>query len=123
MSNDYKVVPSSEVHPVPSTRKSPMEDHLGLRRGRLLDHGERRNRHIGVHIETVRRACRSLDENNEQVLKAPSNAVRSGRVVIWLFNVEDVIEVENHFDSRGFGVRRIDPKKTLKEQTLENPTT
>ena len=28
MSNDYKVVPSSEVHPVQSTRKSPMEDHL-----------------------------------------------------------------------------------------------
>ena len=122
MSNDYKVVPSSEVHPVPSTRKSPMKIILDSVEGDYWTMGNVAA-HIGVHIETVRRACRSLDENNEQVLKAPSNAVRSGRVVIWLFNVEDVIEVENHFDSRGFGVRRIDPKKTLKEQTLENPTT
>lgn len=48
----------------------------------------------GVHIETLRRLCRSGRVN------APSKATKSGKLVIYLFTAEDVEEVQNYFSNR-----------------------
>lgn len=48
----------------------------------------------GVHIETLRRLCRTDRVN------APSNATKSGKLVIYLFTPEDVEEVKNYFSGR-----------------------
>ena len=49
----------------------------------------------GVHIETLRRLCRTTR------VKAPSNATKSGKMVIYLFTPEDVEEVKAYFEGRG----------------------
>lgn len=49
---------------------------------------------IGVHIETLRRLCRT------DRVKAPSNAVQQGQLVIYLFTPEDVEEVRQYFNGR-----------------------
>lgn len=49
---------------------------------------------VGVHIETLRRLCRTPRVN------APSKATKSGKLVIYLFTPEDVEEVQAYFDNR-----------------------
>jgi len=46
---------------------------------------------VGVHIETLRRLCRTPR------VKAPSKATRQGKMVIYLFTPEDVEEVRQYF--------------------------
>lgn len=48
----------------------------------------------GVHIETLRRLCRTPRVN------APSKATKSGKLVIYLFTPEDVEEVQTYFANR-----------------------
>ena len=48
----------------------------------------------GVHIETLRRLCRTPR------VKAPSKATKSGKMVIYLFTPEDVEEVKEYFGGR-----------------------
>jgi hypothetical protein len=48
----------------------------------------------GVHIETLRRLCRT------DRVKAPSKATKTGKLVIYLFTPEDVEEVNNYFNGR-----------------------
>jgi hypothetical protein len=48
----------------------------------------------GVHIETLRRLCRT------DRVKAPSKATKSGKLVIYLFTDEDIEEVQNYFSDR-----------------------
>lgn len=48
----------------------------------------------GVHIETLRRLCRT------ERVKAPSFATKSGKLVIYLFTPEDVEEVKAYFEGR-----------------------
>lgn len=48
----------------------------------------------GVHIETMRRVCRTPR------VKAPSKATKSGKMVIYLFTPDDIEEVQNYFNSR-----------------------
>lgn len=48
----------------------------------------------GVHIETMRRLCRTPRVN------APSKATKSGKLVIYLFTPEDVEEVKAYFSDR-----------------------
>lgn len=47
-----------------------------------------------VHIETLRRLCRTEKVN------APSRATRRGKLVIYLFTPEDVEEVKAYFENR-----------------------
>lgn len=49
---------------------------------------------VGVHIETLRRLCRT------DRVKAPSKATKSGKLVIYLFTPEDVQEVKDYFSDR-----------------------
>lgn len=49
---------------------------------------------VGVHIETLRRLCRTPRVN------APSNATKQGKLVIYLFTPEDVEEVKAYFADR-----------------------
>lgn len=111
----YKVIPASEVQQR-SKRKSPMHIILDSVEGDYWTMQQVAD-HIGVHIETIRRACRAKDDNGQPLVEAPSNAVRSGRVVIWLFTKDDVREIEDYFEERGFSITdRINLKKTLKDQ-------
>jgi hypothetical protein len=48
----------------------------------------------GVHIETLRRLCRT------DRVTAPSKATKSGKMVIYLFTPEDVEEVKDYFNGR-----------------------
>lgn len=48
----------------------------------------------GVHIETLRRLCRTPR------VTAPSKATKSGKLVIYLFTPEDVAEVQAYFADR-----------------------
>jgi hypothetical protein len=48
----------------------------------------------GVHIETLRRLCRTPR------VSAPSKATKSGKMVIYLFTPEDVEEVKDYFEGR-----------------------
>ena len=115
MSKDYKVVPSSEVRQR-TKRKSPMHIIIDSVEGDYWIMSQVAD-HIGVHIETIRRACRAKDEDGQPLITAPSNAVRAGRVVVWLFDKNDVREIEDYFEERGFSVTdRINMKKNLKDQ-------
>jgi len=49
---------------------------------------------VGVHIETLRRLCRSGR------VSAPSNATKQGKLVIYLFTPEDREEVKAYFNKR-----------------------
>jgi len=49
---------------------------------------------VGVHIETLRRLCRTPR------VKAPSKATKQGKLVIYLFTPEDVEEVKAYFNQR-----------------------
>ena len=49
---------------------------------------------VGVHIETLRRLCRTPRVN------APSKATKQGKLVIYLFTPEDVEEVKAYFADR-----------------------
>ena len=60
---------------------------------------------IGVHIETLRRLCRT------DRVKAPTKATRQGLLVIYLFTPEDVEEVRNYFHGR-------DQKQTVLEAKI-----
>ena len=49
---------------------------------------------VDVHIETLRRLCRTSRVNG------PSNAVQQGQLVIYLFTHEDVAEIKEYFGSK-----------------------
>lgn len=117
MTNKYKVVDANTIDSSrEDLKRSPMDaiwDRVDGDYWRMRDMAK----HVGVHIETVRRACAGRDINGKPLLNAPSKAVQAGRVVIWAFTKDDVLEVENFFISRGIDIGgRIDPTKTLKEQ-------
>lgn len=74
--------------------------------------------HLGVSVETIRRVTKKVNDDGTKAVRAPSSAVRSGSVVIFLFDIDDVIELEDYFEERGYVFStKVDPKKTLKEQT------
>lgn len=111
---DYKVVPADQIK-VPR-RKSPMHIIMDSVDGDFWSTQQVAD-HIGVHIETIRRVTKKVNDDGTPFLKAPTSAVRSGEVVIYLFTMDDVQEIENHFDEHGYVVdRRVDPKKPLAEQ-------
>jgi hypothetical protein len=59
---------------------------------------------VGVHIETLRRLCRT------DRIKAPSKATRQGKLVIYLFTPEDVEEVRDYFEGRDRTQAQIEAK-------------
>lgn len=48
----------------------------------------------GVHIETLRRLCRT------DRVGAPTKATKAGKMVIYLFTPDDVQEVKDYFNGR-----------------------
>lgn len=63
---------------------------------------------VDVHIETLRRLCRTSRVN------APSKATRQGQLVIYLFTPADVEEVRSYFAGNGKDKLTPTEKKRMK---------
>lgn len=57
---------------------------------------------IGCHTETLRRLCRATNADGTKKIAAPSQAVRSGEMTIYLFTEDDLIEVQEYFEAKGY---------------------
>ena len=57
---------------------------------------------MGVHTETMRRLCRATNADGSKKIQAPTKAVRSGDMTIYLFTPEDVQEVQEYFERKGY---------------------
>ena len=53
-----------------------------------------------VNIETIRRLARAKDADGKEKFKAPSKAVKSGELIIWIYTPEDVTELARYFGER-----------------------
>jgi len=91
MRDKPKVYSSSEVKA--ETRTSPAQLIINSLEGEYYTMRQTAEM-CGVHIETLRRLCRTPR------VKAPSNATKSGRMVIYLFTPEDVQECRDYFSDR-----------------------
>jgi hypothetical protein len=110
----YEVISSDEV--VQNRRKSPMHAILESIDGDYWI-ASQVAAHMGVHTETIRRLSKATKDDGSKLLKAPSSAVRSGKVVIYLYDHKDVKEIENHFIDYGYQLdKRIDMRKPLSKQ-------
>ena len=52
------------------------------------------------NIETIRRLARQVDYDGNRKFKAPSKAMRSGDLVIWVYTPEYIKELAAHFGQR-----------------------
>lgn len=101
-----KVYRSDEVHP--ESRISPAHriiaaldgDYTTMRQAAAI---------CGVHIETMRRLCRT------DAVKAPSLATKRGKLVIYLFTDEDVEEVKEYFNVKAEQLKDHKPHGNLKK--------
>src|SRR3954468_19899684 len=67
----------------------------------------------GVHIETLRRLCRTPR------VKAPKYATKAGKMVIYLFTPEDIEEVKEYFNGRD-KLQKVTGAKIHGNQKTEN---
>lgn len=104
-----QIVDAKDV--VPQTRVSPVTALLNDIEGDYLTMRQTAQK-VDVHIETLRRLCRTSRVN------APSKAVTRGSMVIYLFTPEDVQEVEDYFygkdEQQADGARKHKKGKTDK---------
>jgi hypothetical protein len=98
-----KIVSTDDV--TPQTRKSPAEELIESVGDGYLTMKKMALRY-GVHIETMRRLCKLHDKDGNKVFKAPTSAIQQGGLVIYLFNEEDVAEVDDYMADRGHPVVR-----------------
>lgn len=90
-----QIVDASEIKKIP--RKSPATRMVeqAHEQGYLVqsDLAEK----FKCNIETIRRLGRLRKDDGSKRFKAPSKAMRSGRLVVWLYTPEDVAEIAEHF--------------------------
>jgi DNA-binding Xre family transcriptional regulator len=89
------VMAKSRKSPATSLLESVGDDYLTMRQM-----AER----YGVHLETMRRICKSTDAEGAKRLRAPSEAIQQGGLVIYLFNKTDVVEVDAYMSHRGYAI-------------------
>lgn len=69
---------------------------------------------FGVNAETLRKLKR------DKKIEAPKHAASQGKMVIWLWDMDDVLALEKYYIRNGYDLeKKIDPKKTLAEQSPE----
>lgn len=91
MSERIKVVSSQEASAAAKgTRRAPAKLLLEQLDGDYMIMSQLAERY-GVHIETIRRLARGTR------LKAPSEAAQQGGMTIYLFNIDDVKELDDYF--------------------------
>lgn len=56
--------------------------------------------HFGVNIETVRRLARATKDDGSPRFKAPSKAVKSGELIIWVYTPADMKELAAYFGQK-----------------------
>lgn len=100
MSKKVKVIDAKDV-PGTNTRKSPATIILESLDGEYLTMRQVAE-HIGVHTETMRRLCKARDQEGNPKVNAPSKAVQTGDMTIYLFTPEDVQEIETYFSKKGY---------------------
>ena len=100
MTKKVKVIDAKDV-PGTNTRKSPATIILESLDGEYLTMRQVAE-HIGVHTETMRRLCKARDQEGNPKVNAPSKAVQTGDMTIYLFTPEDVQEIEAYFSKKGY---------------------
>lgn len=100
MTKKVKIIDSKDV-PGTNSRKSPATLILESLEGEFLTMRQMAER-IGVHTETMRRLCKAVDNDGNPKVKAPSKAVQTGDMTIYLFTPEDVEEIEEYFTKKGY---------------------
>ncbi len=101
MTTNFKIVKIEDAQP--PKRKSPAQviiDSLSPDYLVMKSVAER----YGVNVETIRRLCKAKDANGNPRVKAPSEAVQQGKLVIYLFNKEDVAELDEYMVNKGYNV-------------------
>lgn len=93
----YKVIGIGDV-PKKKPRKSPAAQIVESLEGDYLTVRQMADK-VGVHPETMRRLCRT------DKVSAPSNAVRSGDMTIYLFSSDDVQEITEYFSKKGYVIK------------------
>lgn len=58
-----------------------------------------------VHKETIRRLMRA-EKDGVPLVNAPSEAVQQGGLVVYLFNEEDVAEMDKYMGTKGYAIRK-----------------
>lgn len=101
-----KIYKASEVQP--ETRVSPAQRIIDSLDGEYKTMRET-SEIVGVHIETLRRLCRTGK------ISAPSMAAKSGKLVVYLFTDEDVEEVKNYFNHKGMLIESSKPHGSKKD--------
>ncbi len=101
MSKKIQVVPAEDVRETARKRKSPAQLILEGLEGDYMIMREMADA-VGVHIETLRRLCRAVDDHGNKKINAPSQAVKAGEMVIYLFDKKDQEEVKDYFRKKGY---------------------
>jgi hypothetical protein len=86
------------------SRKSPAQLLLESLDGDYKTMGDMAKRY-GVHIETMRRLCKSYNDDGTKKVLAPSEAVINGGMTIYLFTKKDVKELDSYFKNKGYLIK------------------
>lgn len=100
-----KIVSASSVTPQGKSRKSPAEILIERAGSEYLTMQKMAERY-DVHIETMRRLTKLRDKDGNEVVNAPSEAIQQGGLVIYLFNKDDVAEIDAYMRDRGYPVAK-----------------
>jgi hypothetical protein len=96
-----KIIKSKDA--TPQTRKSPAELIMeSIPEGYLSvkDMSER----YGVHVQTIRRLIKARNDDGTPKVNAPTDAVQQGGLVIYLFNENDVAEMDAYMARKGYNI-------------------
>lgn len=55
-----------------------------------------------IHVETMRRLCKAKNPDGSAKVTGPSRAVTQGELVIYLFTKEDVVEIDEYMNLKGY---------------------
>ena len=99
---EYRVINAADAKP--ATRKAPAELIMESVGDGYKSVGQMAQRY-GVHKETIRRLIKSKNSDGTPKVKAPSEAVQQGGLLIYLFNEDDVAEMDEYFSNKGYIVQ------------------
>lgn len=100
----FKIISAKDAKP--QTRKSPAEmilESIPAGYMSVRDMAER----YGVHVMTIRRLIKATNEDGTKKVNAPSDAVQQGGLLIYLFNEEDVSELDAYMARKGYNIVKV----------------
>ena len=99
MTKQMKIIDAKDA--VPQRRKSPAQLIMeNMPEGYLstADIAER----YGVHVQTIRRLMKAVNDDGTPKVNAPSKAIHQGGLLIYLFTEADVAELDEYMGKKGY---------------------